>query len=111
MRRRRYGVDDAAAPIPVASSRTGPARLRNRLIAIIDIDHADRLPIDLDGLDFLDCSGIGALVAGRNAALAAGCRYGVRNPRGMVSSILWACGVDVVSGIDTPPPTAESFAV
>jgi anti-anti-sigma factor len=85
--------------------------LLNRLIAIIDIDHADRLLVDLDGVTFLDCSGIGALIAGRNAAQAAGCRYEARNPRGFVSTILWACGVDVVLGTDPAPPTTESFAV
>jgi anti-anti-sigma factor len=85
--------------------------LRNRLIAIIDIDHADQLLVDLDGVTFLDCSGIGALIAGRNAAQAAGSRYEVRNPRGFVSTILWACGVDMVSDGDQTPPTTESFAV
>jgi len=85
--------------------------LRNRLIAIIDIDQADGLLVDLDGVTFLDCSGIGALIAGRNAAVSGGCRYEVRNPRGMVSTILWACGVDVALGTDPAPPAAESFAV
>jgi len=37
---------------------------------------------------------------GRSAAVAAGCRYEVRNPRGIVSTILRACGVDVALGID-----------
>lgn len=86
-------------------------RLRNRLIAIIDIDQADGLLVDLDGVTFLDCSGIGALIAGRNTAVAAGCRDEVRNPHGMVSTILWACGVDVALGTDPAPPDAESFAV
>lgn len=85
--------------------------LRNRLIAMIDVDHVDHLLVDLGGVTFLDCSGIGALIAGRNAALAAGCRYEVRSPRGIVSTILRVCGVDVVLGIDPAAPlTAESFA-
>ena len=85
--------------------------LRNRLIAMIDIDQVDHLLVDLGGVTFLDCSGIGALIAGRNAALAAGCRYEVRSPRGIVSTILRVCGVDVVLGIDPAAPlTAESFA-
>jgi anti-sigma B factor antagonist len=85
--------------------------LRNRLIAIIDIDRADRLFVDLDEVTFLDCSGIGVLVAGYNAALVTGCRYELRNPHGVVSTILRACGIDVVLAIDlAAPPTAESVA-
>jgi anti-anti-sigma regulatory factor len=104
---RRFGGVSACA---TTGERNG-ARLRNRLIAIIDIDQADGLLVDLDGVTFLDCSGIGALIAGRNTAVAAGCCYEVRNPRGMVSTILWACGVDVALGTDPAPPDAESFAV
>jgi anti-anti-sigma factor len=86
--------------------------LRNRLVAMIDIDHVDHVLVDLDEVTFLDCSGIGALVAGYNAALAAGCRYEVRSPHGIVSMILRICGVDVVLGIDVAaPPAAESLAV
>ena len=85
--------------------------LRNRIIAIIDIDHADHLFVDLDAVSFLDCSGIGALIAGRNAAVAAGCRYELQNPHGIVSTILRISGVDLVLGIDTAAsPTAEPFA-
>ena len=35
--------------------------LRNRLIAMIDIDQVDHLLVDLGGVTFLDCSGIGRL--------------------------------------------------
>jgi anti-anti-sigma factor len=85
--------------------------LRNRLIAMIDIDRVDHLLVDLGGVTFLDCSGIGALIAGYNAALAAGCRYEVRSPRATVSTILRVCGVDVLLRIDAAAPlTAESFA-
>jgi anti-anti-sigma factor len=62
--------------------------LRNRLLAMIAIDHVDDLLIDLDLVEFLDCSGIGALVAGRNAADAAGSRFHVRNPRDVVATVL-----------------------
>ena len=84
--------------------------LRNRLTAIIAIDRVDRLLVDLDHVTFLDCSGIGSLIVGRNAALAAGCRYGVRNPRGFVNTVLWAFGVDELLGTDPGPPTAEPVA-
>jgi anti-anti-sigma factor len=66
--------------------------LRNRLIAMIAIDHVDDLVVDLDRVEFLDCSGIGALVDGRNAADAAGRRFQLQNPRGMVATILQLTG-------------------
>ena len=76
-----------------------------------DIDQVDHLLVDLDEVTFLDCSGIGALIAGYNAALAAGCRYEVRNPHGIVSTILRICGVDQLFPIEpTASPDAESFA-
>jgi anti-anti-sigma factor len=85
--------------------------LRNRLTAMTDIDHVDHLVVDLDEVTFLDCSGIGALITGYNAALVAGCRYEVRNPHGIVSTILRICGIDVALGIEpTASPDATSFA-
>jgi anti-anti-sigma factor len=85
--------------------------LRSRLVDVIDIDHVGHLVIDLDEVTFLDCSGIGALVAGYNAALAAGCRFELRNPHGIVSTILQICEVDELLPIaPTTPPEAESFA-
>lgn len=66
--------------------------LRNRLIAMIAIDRVDDLLVDLDLVEFLDCSGIGALVDGRNAADAAGSRFQVQNPRGVVATVLQLTG-------------------
>lgn len=44
--------------------------LRNRLIAMIAIDRVEDLVVDLNQVEFLDCSGIGALVDGSNADAA-----------------------------------------
>jgi anti-sigma B factor antagonist len=85
--------------------------LRNRLIAMIDIDRVDHLVVDLDGVTFLDRSGIGALISGYDAALVAGCRYEVCNPHGIVSTILHVCGTDAALGIDVAaPPATKSIA-
>jgi anti-anti-sigma factor len=85
-------------------------RLRNRLIALIEIDRVDELLVDLDRVDFLDCSGIGALVAGRNAAVAAGRGFQVRNPHGIVTTLLHDTGVDVLLGVnDAPAPTVGAL--
>ena len=85
--------------------------LRHRLTAMIDTDHVDHLVVDLDEVMFLDCSGISALIASYNAAVAAGCRFEVCNPHGIVSTILRLCEVDELLTIErTTPPTAESAA-
>jgi anti-anti-sigma factor len=75
--------------------------LRDRLFAMIAIDHVDDLLIDLDLVEFLDCSGIGALVAGRNAADAAGSRFEVRNARGVVATVLQLTGAFTPLNVDT----------
>lgn len=75
--------------------------LRNRLLAMIAIDHVDDLLIDLDLVEFLDCSGIGALVAGRNAADAAGSRFQVRNSRGVVATVMELTGAFTPVNVDT----------
>jgi anti-sigma B factor antagonist len=75
--------------------------LRNRLLAMIAIDHVDDLLIDLDLVEFLDCSGIGALVAGRKAANAAGSRFQVRNPRGVVATVMELTGAFTPMNVDT----------
>lgn len=74
--------------------------LRSRLLAMIAVDHVDDLLIDLDLVEFLDCSGIGALVAGRNAADAAGSRFEVRNPRGVVATVLQLTGAFTQLNVD-----------
>ena len=48
--------------------------------------------VDLAMVTFMDCAGIGALVAGRNAAAARGCGYTVVNPRRQVRRVLELTG-------------------
>jgi anti-sigma B factor antagonist len=52
-----------------------------------------QLVVDLTVTRFLDCSGIGALVAGRNAAVAAGCRFRVVHAHGIVARVLDITGL------------------
>jgi anti-sigma B factor antagonist len=54
--------------------------------------------VDLADTRFLDCSGIGALVAGHNAAMAAGCRFRVGHARGIVARVLDVTGVATLLG-------------
>jgi anti-anti-sigma factor len=77
--------------------------LRNRILAIIGIDQVKHLVVDLDQVEFLDCSGIGVLVNGRAVADAVGCRYEVHNPRGYVASVLVTAGVWALLVVDAVP--------
>jgi hypothetical protein len=49
--------------------------------------------IDLARVTFLDCAGIGTLVAGRNAAARRGCGYTVVNPQRKMRRVLELTGV------------------
>ena len=46
--------------------------LRDRLLGVLHDHNPDLLDVDLGGVTFLDCAGIGALVGVRNAAVQAG---------------------------------------
>ena len=49
--------------------------------------------VDLAAVTFLDCAGMGALVAGRNTAIRQRRRYTVTNPRGHVHRVLEITGL------------------
>jgi anti-anti-sigma factor len=54
--------------------------LRDGLLDIIRDRPSAVLTVDLSGVIFLDCAGIGALVAAHNAAAQGGCRMLVTGP-------------------------------
>ncbi|WP_420833914.1 STAS domain-containing protein [Streptomyces antarcticus] len=56
---------------------------------------AHRVEVDLRGLDFCDCSGLGVLMAARVQARRAGCTFGVVGPLApMVRHLFGVVGVD-----------------
>ncbi|MFI5934524.1 STAS domain-containing protein [Actinoplanes sp. NPDC051494] len=54
------------------------------------------LVVDMDGVEFFDSHGVAGLVAGYEAAHAAGRRFSVVNTRGMVTHILDVTGLSEV---------------
>jgi len=61
--------------------------------ALADAPPQVPLIIDLSGLRFIDSAGIGALLRGRRAALAAGRPFRVTGATGLVLEVLWLTGV------------------
>src|SRR5690606_8231509 len=63
-----------------------------RLLRVLD-DGPAILHVDLTGVTFLDCAGIGALVAARNAAIRAGCRIRFSHSHPIVRLVLEVTGL------------------
>ena len=80
--------------------------LRDRLLGVLR-EHAPAvLDVDLGGVTFLDCTGISALVAARNAAVHIGGHMRVSHPQPIVGRVLEVTGLlDVLTApIDQPQP-------
>jgi anti-anti-sigma factor len=67
--------------------------LRERLLGVLHTHGPAVLDIDLAGVTFLDCTGIGALVAVYNAAVHAGCQLRVLHPQPIVRRVLEVTGL------------------
>jgi anti-anti-sigma factor len=80
--------------------------------AIRDTTGAGRVDVvvDLARVTFLDCAGVGALVAGRNTARSRGCGYTVANPQGQVRRVLELTGVLTVLTEPLKPAAAVDRA-
>jgi anti-anti-sigma factor len=80
--------------------------LRGRLLAALTAERLAVLDIDLGGVTFLDCTGINALVAVRNAAVHTGSQIRVNDPQPIVRQILDLTGLlgVLTAPLDQPPP-------
>jgi stage II sporulation protein AA (anti-sigma F factor antagonist) len=67
--------------------------LRERLMGAIHDKALDLLDIDLTGVKFLDCTGIGALVGVYNIAVQTGRRVQLKHPQPFVRRVLDLTGV------------------
>jgi len=122
-------VSSAAGPrlLRIDTSRPAPATVRVAVAGEVDLATATALrdsvlrtlheqdpvvlEIDLAGVTFLDCAGIGALVAARNTAVQIGCRLRVTHPRPIVRLVLDLTGLlDVLTApIDWPQLTSCEY--
>ena len=81
--------------------------LRDRLLGVLDKQAPAVLDVDLAGVTLLDCTGISALVAVRNAARHTGRHVRVTHPQPIVRRILDATGLlgPLSAPIDQPLTT------
>jgi anti-anti-sigma factor len=75
-------VDRATAPV-----------LRDRLLTVLRDHSPAGLVVDLAGVTFLDCAGIGAFIGVRNAAVQAGCQLRITDPQPIVHRVLEVTGL------------------
>ncbi|MFI5497061.1 STAS domain-containing protein, partial [Actinoplanes sp. NPDC051859] len=72
---------------------TASSTLRHVLINLVDAREATRILIDLDKVDFIDATAIGAIIDGYKAAHQAGTTLRLTNARGLVHDIFAALGM------------------
>jgi anti-anti-sigma factor len=82
---------------------------RDAMLGLLRTRDPSILDIDLAGVTFLDCTGISALVAVRNAAIDAGCHVRVRHPQPIVGRVLEVTGLLDVLTVEPQrlPPDPE----
>jgi anti-anti-sigma factor len=89
-----------AAVVGEVDLATAP-ELRDRLLNVFRKYPPAALLVDLSGVTFLDCTGLGALIAVRNAAVRVDCHLRVTSPPPFVHRILDLTGL--LSVLTAPP--------
>lgn len=80
------------------------AALRERLLSVLRDQSPAVLDVDLAGVTFLDCAGLGALVGVRSAVVHTGCRMRVCHPQPIVRRVLEVTGLLGVFTAETTQP-------
>jgi anti-anti-sigma factor len=85
--------------------------LREQLLRVLRDQRPDLLDVDLAGVTFLDCTGLGVLVAVRNSAVQAGRQMRVSHPQPIVRRVLDVTGLLGVFTAPTigPAPTGTMY--
>jgi anti-anti-sigma factor len=80
--------------------------LRDQMLGVLHEQAPAVLDVDLAGVTFLDCTGISALVAVRNAAVRSGRQMRVSHPQPIVRRVLDVTGLlgILTAPIDQPQP-------
>ena len=68
-------------------------QLQANLLDVISTGLAHRIEVDLDGVTFMDCSGLSVFVVARGAAARAGCRLQITKPQPIVRRVLEMTGL------------------
>jgi anti-anti-sigma factor len=80
--------------------------LRDKLLDALDGQSPSVLEVDLAGVTFLDCAGLGALVAARNAAVQTGRQMRVSHPQPIVRRVLAVTGLITLLATPIDQPEA-----
>jgi anti-anti-sigma factor len=107
-----------ALPVTITVAVTGELDLatadvlRDRLLDVLDGQNFAVLEVDLAGITFMDCTGLGALIVVRNIAVQTGRRMGISHPQPIVLRVLAATGFLTLSAgpIDQPQGLPPHFA-
>jgi anti-anti-sigma factor len=87
-------------------------QLQADLLDVISAGLAHRVEVDLAGVSFMDCTGLGVLVVARGAAARAGCSLQITRPQPVVRRILELTGLLAVlttAGQNTEPGRPPLF--
>ncbi|MEV6305246.1 STAS domain-containing protein [Actinoplanes sp. NPDC051861] len=77
------------------------AGVRSSLLGALQRGRPRQMIVDLTFVTFMDSMGIGALIAGHEAARNIGCRFTVRNPSDFVDRQLRVTGLSDLLGLRT----------
>jgi anti-anti-sigma factor len=84
-------------------------RLRAALQAAVGTAYPPmEIAVDLAGVTFIDAVGIGVLIAGRNAARAAGVGFSVRSPQPLVVRVIDVLGLAETLRVVPAPPVLQA---
>ena len=82
--------------------------LREALLSTLHAQRPATMIVDLTFVTFMDSMGIGALVAGYNAAREVGSRFVLRNPSEFVHRQLRVTGLADMFGLSSAAPSPQS---